>query len=116
MGVHQEVRVTFRVDRELKERAERLFDHLGMNMSTALNVFLRKSVDESAIPFSVSSKNTVFGTGNTPAEITSAFISAVDEELEKKQHNGYPVARYDTVSRQAYLEVAEGEREYVNGK
>ena len=115
MSVKSDVRVTFRVDKDLKERAERLFDHLGMNMSTALNVFLRKSVDEEAIPFSISTKSTVFGVDSTPEDITNAFISAVDNEITKKQNNNYPIARYDIVTKQAYLEVADGTREYING-
>jgi antitoxin component of RelBE/YafQ-DinJ toxin-antitoxin module len=39
-----------------------------MNMSTAFNVFLRKSVDEEAIPFPVSVKRSDFGAGYTPSE------------------------------------------------
>ena len=42
MDVKNDVRVTIRVDRELKERAENLFNHLGMNMTTALNVFYER--------------------------------------------------------------------------
>jgi len=115
MRVQQDVRVTFRIDKELKERAERLFENLGMNMSTALNVFLRKSVEEAAIPFPVSSKSPLFGAGNMPDEITRVFISAVDNEIAKKEQNEYPVARYDIIRKEAYLQVADGKREYING-
>jgi DNA-damage-inducible protein J len=61
MKVHNDVRVTVRVDKDLKERAESLFARLGMNMTTALNVFLRKAVDEAAIPFAVSAKSADYG-------------------------------------------------------
>lgn len=115
MNVQNDVRVTFRVNKDLKEHAERLFDHLGMNMSTALNVFLRKSVDEAAIPFSISTKSAVFGNNQTPVDITNAFLTTVDTEIAEKQRDGFPVARYDAVTKQAYLEVADGTREYVNG-
>ena len=50
----QDVRVTIRVERELKENAEALFSHLGLNMSNAVNVFLRKAVEQRGIPFQVS--------------------------------------------------------------
>ena len=113
MSTQADVRVTFRVEKDLKESAERLFKRLGLNMSTALNVFLRKAVEEEAIPFSVSVKSAVFGAGNTADEITSAFIAAVDAEIEKNQNNGYPIARYDAERGQAYLEVAEGVKDYV---
>jgi len=115
MNVQNDVRVTFRVDKDLKERAERLFDYLGMNMSTALNVFLRKSVDDAAIPFAISTKSADFGTGYSPDDITNAFETAVDAEIEKKRHEGFPVAKYDPIAQQAYLEVADGTREYVRG-
>jgi len=116
MNVHTDIRVTFRVDKDLKERAEKLFNHLGLNMSTALNIFLRKAVDEAAIPFTVAAKPAVYGMEYTSKDITNIFLSAVDEEITDKKRLGYPVARYDNVSKKAYLEVAEGEREYINGK
>lgn len=110
-----DVRVTFRVDKDLKERAESLFDRLGMNMSTALNVFLRKAVNDEAIPFPVNAKNALVGLGNAPAEITSAFENAVKREIAEHQRNGFPVAGYDKKTRRAYLESTDGTREYVNG-
>ncbi len=45
--------VSFRIDNTLKEQAEVLFFNLGMNMTTAFNVFLRQSVREGRIPFEV---------------------------------------------------------------
>ena len=48
------VNVTFRVDGELKKQADALFAELGMNLSTAFNIFLRQSVREQQIPFRVS--------------------------------------------------------------
>lgn len=115
MRVQNDVRVTIRVDKDLKEHAENLFHRLGMNMSTAFNVFLRKAVDEEAIPFTVSAKNNVFGSNYTSADITGAFEAAVRNEIAENQRNGFPVARYDAASKRAYLESADGTREYVNG-
>ena len=115
MRVQDDVRVTIRVDKNLKDRAEALFDRLGMNMTTALNVFLRKAVDEEAIPFPVSAKSAVFGTGYTSSDVTGAFESTVRNEIAENQSKGFPVARYDAAKKQAYLESADGKREYVNG-
>ena len=115
MRVQNDVRVTIRVDKDLKDRAESLFDRLGMNMTTALNVFLRKAVDEEAIPFVIGTKNAVFGNGYTSSDIISAFNTAVRNEITENQRKGHPVARYDTASKQSYLEFADGTREYVNG-
>jgi len=115
MKVQNDVRVTIRVDKDLKEHAEFLFERLGMNMTTALNVFLRKAVDESAIPFTVSAKNTDFGYGYSANDITTAFSETVQNEITEKKQNGFPVARYDAEKKQAYLENADGTREYING-
>jgi DNA-damage-inducible protein J len=48
------VNVTMRLDREVKESADLLFNGLGMNLSTAFNVFLRQALRTGKIPFEVS--------------------------------------------------------------
>jgi len=108
----QDVRVTIRVNRELKESAEALFDYLGLNMSNAVNIFLRKAVDQRGIPFSVNTGDQRFA-GLSADEVTRAFNNAVEQDIEKKQKKGLPVARYDTETGRAYLENADGTREYV---
>ena len=45
--------INLRIDKQLKTDAEQLFAKLGMNMTTALNIFLRQAVREQAIPFSI---------------------------------------------------------------
>jgi DNA-damage-inducible protein J len=101
------------VDRDLKESADNLFARLGMNMTTAFNVFLRKAVVENAIPFSISAKSTGYGVGFTYEEVTRYFSDAVSRITEHNHSQGFPVARYDAVKGQAYLETADGTREYV---
>ena len=46
--------VSFRIDTELKNKADLLFASLGLNMTTAFNMFLRQSVREGRIPFEAS--------------------------------------------------------------
>mgnify|MGYP000856987023 CR=1 FL=1 len=43
--------LNIRVDEELKREAEAIFNELGFNMSTAMNIFLRYSVRYGGIPF-----------------------------------------------------------------
>ncbi|MCL1829671.1 MAG: type II toxin-antitoxin system RelB/DinJ family antitoxin [Oscillospiraceae bacterium] len=123
MDVSNDVRVTIRVDRELKERAESLFNHLGMNMTTALNVFLRKAVDEEAIPFTINAKGNEFrysdiqrrklSLGEKTAQTEEHFQKAVADEIARNRANGYPIALYDIKSKRVYLEYADGRREYA---
>ncbi len=46
--------LSIRMDKALKEQADRLFSELGMNMTTALNIFVRQSVRQGKIPFEIS--------------------------------------------------------------
>jgi DNA-damage-inducible protein J len=48
------INLSIRMDKELKEQAEGLFYELGMNMTTALNIFVRQSVRQGKIPFEIS--------------------------------------------------------------
>jgi len=111
-----DVRVTVRVDKNLKNSADNLFERLGLNMTTAFNVFLRKAVDENAIPFPVSAKPTGFADGFSSDDITLAFTNNVIKETSRNTKNGLPIARYDVKTQRAYLEAADGSREYVNEK
>lgn len=45
--------VSFRTDREVKEEAKALFESMGMDLSTALNVFLRQSILDNGMPFTI---------------------------------------------------------------
>ena len=108
----QDVRVTIRVNRELKESAEALFDYLGLNMSNAINIFLRKTVEQRGIPFPVSTSSQGVG-GLSSSEVTRIFINSVEQDISNKKKRKLPVARYDLDSKRAYLENADGTRDYV---
>ena len=45
--------LSIRMDTELKAQADRLFGELGMNLSTAFNIFVRQSLREGGIPFDI---------------------------------------------------------------
>ena len=45
--------ISIRMDTELKAQADVLFAELGMNLSTAFNVFVRQSLREGRIPFDI---------------------------------------------------------------
>ena len=45
--------VTIRMDADIKEQADALFAALGMNLSTAFNIFVRQSLREGGLPFQV---------------------------------------------------------------
>lgn len=43
--------LNIRTDKEIKEAAEKIYASLGLNMTTAINMFLRASIRERGIPF-----------------------------------------------------------------
>ena len=49
--------VTARVDENVKKEAEILFKKIGLNMSTAMNLFLKKCILEQGIPFELKVPN-----------------------------------------------------------
>jgi DNA-damage-inducible protein J len=46
--------ISIRMDADLKAQADDLFAELGMNLSTAFNIFVRQSLREGRIPFDIS--------------------------------------------------------------
>ncbi|MDR2570269.1 MAG: type II toxin-antitoxin system RelB/DinJ family antitoxin [Oscillospiraceae bacterium] len=47
----KQINVNIRMDSEIKEQADRLFNELGFNLTTAINAFVRQAIRERAIPF-----------------------------------------------------------------
>ena len=43
--------MTVRVDKEVKDNAKMIFAELGIDLSTAVNIFLKQSIREHGIPF-----------------------------------------------------------------
>jgi DNA-damage-inducible protein J len=45
--------ITFRLDETLKKQAEIIYESMGLNMSSALQLFVTQSVAKGTIPFSI---------------------------------------------------------------
>lgn len=48
--------INIRIDDKLKEKAEILFNELGLSMSTAFNIFVRQAVRQGGIPFEITTQ------------------------------------------------------------
>lgn len=70
-----------RTDSEVKEAAERIFEELGMNMTTAVNIFLRQTIRENGIPFELKL--------DVPNETTAAAIAEGRKIAHDKDASGY---------------------------
>lgn len=75
--------VSFRIDSDLKAQADALFSQLGMNMTTAFNIFLRQSVREGCIPFNI--------TINTPNSETIAAMLEAERMVNDPSTKKYDV-------------------------
>ena len=47
------VSTNIKIDPQLKQEAQELFESFGLSLSSAINMFLRQSVREQAIPFRI---------------------------------------------------------------
>lgn len=74
------VNVTIRMDQELKKKAEELFDELGLNLSSAINIFIRQAVREQRIPFSITKKE------NIQYADSKQYEAAVKKNMEENRH------------------------------
>lgn len=66
---------TITIDSNIKAQAQELLADFGLDLSTAINIFLRQTVRENAIPFSISRE--------VP---NSDTIAAMKEAEEMKKH------------------------------
>jgi len=48
--------ININVDSEIKDRAQEVFTSLGLDMSTAVNIFLKQAIRQHGIPFAVTAE------------------------------------------------------------
>ena len=73
--------ISIRMDSELKAQADALFAELGMNLSTAFNIFVRQSIREGRIPFDISL--------NQPNRETIAAMLEAERIVKDRSVKGY---------------------------
>lgn len=49
--------ISFRTDPTIKREAKELYADMGMDLSTAINIFLRQSIRENGMPFKITRDN-----------------------------------------------------------
>ena len=54
------INVNIRVDEELKKQTELLLSEMGLNMTTAVNIFLRQVLRTGGIPFEITTRKDSF--------------------------------------------------------
>lgn len=77
-------KININTDIETKQAAEKIFEALGMNMTTAINVFLKKAIEYKGIPFDVC------------IEIPNATTIAAMDEYDEMKKNPSAYKKYAT--------------------
>lgn len=70
--------IQFRIDDELKAEATALYEKLGIDLSTAMRMFLKRSVSVNGIPFSM-----VLPQENYSADKALGFMKELNTSAEK---------------------------------
>lgn len=73
--------LNIRTDKYVKEQAEAIFNELGLNMTTAINMFLKSAIREQGIPFSLKI--------DVPNDVTKAAIEEGRKLAKDKSVPGY---------------------------
>ncbi len=76
--------VNIRIDDSLKEKAEKLFDELGLNMTTAFNIFIRQTVREGGIPFTITTHVDPFYSDNNMTMLRKSIKVAEEGKIVAK--------------------------------
>lgn len=74
--------INIKIDSKLKKEAQDLYSDLGLSLSTAVTMFLKKSVMEDGIPFKVQRKEANKETLEALAEIKNGKYTKVHSEKE----------------------------------
>ena len=76
--------LNIRIDKELKEQAEVFFNELGLNMSSAFNIFVRQSLRQGKIPFELSIVSDPFYSSTNMVVLRQSIQEANDGKLITK--------------------------------
>ena len=77
--------MSIRMDSEVKHQAQALFSDFGLDMTTAINMFLKQSIRERAIPFRICQGR------DEPNEQTLAALLEADRLLNDPNARRYSV-------------------------
>lgn len=53
MAARADTSMTIRMNKDVKQKAQQIFSNLGVDMTTAINIFLRQAIYHKGFPFDV---------------------------------------------------------------
>lgn len=76
--------VNFRIDDNVKRDADELFNNLGVSLSAAITIFIKRSISRRGFPFPIVEEPTNGAAGFYPYE-TTARVPIVDEKVARQK-------------------------------
>lgn len=73
--------MSIRTEKEIKDQADQIFNELGLNMTSAINIFLRAAIREKGLPFALKL--------DVPNEVTVAAIEEGKRIASDNSAKGY---------------------------
>ena len=101
--------LSIRIDRGLKDEADQIFSDMGMNLTTAITIFIRQAVRQKKIPFEIALDI------NRGKSVSLADARAAAERIwENAERNGTANMSMDEID--AEIKAARAERKASRAK
>ena len=81
--------VTFRLDETLKKQAEIIYESMGLNISTALQLFITQTVNRGSIPFSIEADDTARYKAYVLRELADSKKEALNPDSIPEDHDDF---------------------------
>lgn len=87
--------IQFRVDDDLKNQATEVYEKIGIDISTAMRMFLKKCVSMNGIPFPLRNSETTY--------VASKAVDALESMQEVSKANGNSKMTLDEINKEIRL-------------
>ncbi len=81
--------ITFRLDETLKKQAEIIYESMGLNMSSALQLFVAQTVARGSIPFIIEADEAARQRAYVLRELAESKKEALDPQTVLEEHEGF---------------------------
>ena len=77
--------VNIRIDDNIKEKADSLFEDMGINMTTAVNIFVRQVIRQGGLPFVITTQTDPFYSESNLRVLRQSIKDADDGKLTEHE-------------------------------
>ena len=81
--------ITFRLDETLKKQAEIIYESMGLNMSSALQLFITQTVAKGSIPFTIDADENAKYRAYVLRELAESKKEALDPDNTPEDHESF---------------------------